>query len=61
MTILGYFSQFCITVLARFSTKFIIFLTGSLLFPVIFNIELEYFVLKLNKLKDLYMSYCFRL
>ena len=40
MEILGYFTKFRITMLARFSAKFIIFLTGSLLFPVIFNIEL---------------------
>ena len=48
MAFLGYFTQFHITVLARFSAMFIIFLTGSLLFPVIFTIELEHFELKLN-------------
>ena len=52
MVFLGYFTQFRIAVLARFSVKFIIFITGSLLFPVIFSIELEYFELKLNQLKD---------
>ena len=52
MAFLGYFTQFRITVLARFSAKFIIFLTGSLLFPVIFSIELEYFGLKLNQLNE---------
>ena len=40
MAFLGYFTQFRITVLARFCAIFIIFLTGSLLFPVIFSIEL---------------------
>ena len=50
MAFLGYFTQFriALAVLARFSAKFIIFITGSLLFPVIFSIELEYFGLKLN-------------
>ena len=52
MVVFGYFTQFRIAVLARFSAKFIIFITGSLLFPVIFSIELEYFELKLNQLKD---------
>ena len=37
MAFLGYFTQFRITVLARFCAIFIIFLTGSLLFPVIFS------------------------
>ena len=41
MAFLGYFTQFRITMLARFSAIFIIFLTGSLLFViVIFTIEL---------------------
>ena len=42
MTFLGYFTQFriSITVLARFCAIFIIFLTGSLLFPVVFAIKL---------------------
>ena len=40
MAFLGYFIQFRITVLARFCAIFIIFLTGSLLFPVIFYIKL---------------------
>ena len=40
MALLGYFTQFRKAVLARFRAKFIIFLTGSLLFPVIFSIEL---------------------
>ena len=52
MAFLGYFTQFRIAVLARFSAKFIIFITGLLLFPVIFSIELEYFELKLNQLKE---------
>ena len=52
MDFLGYFTQFRITVLARFCAIIIIFLTGSLLFPVIFSIELEYFELKLNQLND---------
>ena len=52
MAFLGYFTQFRIAVLARFCAIFIIFLTGSLLFPVIFSIELEYFELKLNQLND---------
>ena len=52
MEFLGYFTQFRIAVLARFSAKFIIFITGSLLFPVIFSIELECFGLKLNQLND---------
>ena len=52
MAFLGYFTQFRIAVLARFSAIFIIFITGSLLFPVIFTIELEYFELKLNQLND---------
>ena len=52
MAFLNYFTQFRISVLARFSAKFIIFITGSLLFPVIFSIELEYFGLKLNQLND---------
>ena len=38
MAFLGYFTQFRTT--------------GSLLFPVIFSIELEYFELKLNELND---------
>ena len=52
MAFLGYFTQLRIAALARFSAKFIIFITGSLLFSVIFSIELEYFELKLNQLKD---------
>ena len=40
MAFLGYFTQFRISVQACFSAKFIIFLTGSLLFPVIFSIEI---------------------
>ena len=52
MAFLGCFTQFRIAVLARFSAKFIFFLTESLLFPVIFSIELEYFELKLNQLND---------
>ena len=41
MAFLGYFTQFRISVLARLLRDiFIIFLTGSLLFPVIFSIEL---------------------
>ena len=52
MAFLGYFTQFRIAVLARFSAIFIIFLTGSLLFPVIFTIILEYFELKFNQLND---------
>ena len=48
MAILGYFTQFRMAMLARLRAKFIMFLTGSLLFPVILNIELEYFVLKLD-------------
>ena len=52
MAFLGYLTQFRIAVLARFSAKFMIFITGSLLFSVIFSIELEYFELKLNQLKD---------
>ena len=52
MAFLGYFTQCRITMLACFSAIFIIFLTGSLLFPVIFSIELEYFELKLNQLND---------
>ena len=42
MAFLGYFTQFhiALAVLARFSAIFIIFLTGSLIFPVIFTIEL---------------------
>ena len=46
MAFLCYFTQFRIAVLSRFSVIFIIFLTGSLLFPDIFTIELEYFELK---------------
>ena len=49
---LGYLTQFRIALLARFCAIFIIFLTGSLLFSVIFTIELEYFELKLNQLND---------
>ena len=41
MAFLSYFTQFRIAVLARFSAKFIIFITGSLLFSVIFSIESE--------------------
>ena len=41
-----------IAVLARLSAIFIIFLTGSLLFSIVFSIELEYFELKLNQLND---------
>ena len=54
MAFSGYFKQFRITltVLARFTAKFIIFLTVSLLFPAIFTVELEYFELKLNQLND---------
>ena len=52
MVILGYFKQFLITMLARLSTKFIIFLTASLLLPVIFTIQLKYFELKLNQLNE---------
>ena len=52
MAFLGYFTQFRITVLARFCAIFIIFLTGWLLFPVIFSIELKYFELRLNQLND---------
>ena len=52
MSFLGYFTQFRIAVLARFSARFIIFLTGSLLFTVIFSIELYYFEVKLNQLND---------
>ena len=52
MAFLGYFTQFRITVLVRFCAIFIIFITGSLLFPVIFFIELEYFELKLNQRND---------
>ena len=52
MAFLGFFTQFRKAVLARFSAKLIIFLTGSLLFPVIFSIQLEYFRLKLNQLKE---------
>ena len=37
---LCYFTQFRITALASFSAKFKKFLTGSVLFPVIFTIEL---------------------
>ena len=40
MAFLGYFTQFRRAVLARFCAIFIIFLTGSLLFSVIFSIEL---------------------
>ena len=35
-----------------YSGIFIIVLTGSFLFPVIFTIELSYFELKLNQLND---------
>ena len=52
MAFLGYFTQFRIAMLARFRAIFIIFLTGSLLFSVIFTIELEYFELKLNQLNN---------
>ena len=52
MAFVGYFTQFRIAVLARFSAIFIIFLTGSLLFSVVFSINLEYFELKLNQLND---------
>ena len=52
MAFLGYFTQFRITVLARFCAIFMIFLKGSLLFLAIFSIELEYFELKLNQLND---------
>ena len=45
MAFLVYFIQFRKTVLARLSAIFN-FLTGSLLFPVIFTIELEYFEFK---------------
>ena len=40
MAFLGYtyFTKFRIAVLTRFSAKFIIFLTGSLLIPVTFSI-----------------------
>ena len=40
MAFLGYFILFRIAVLARFCAIFMIFLTGSLLFPVVFFIEL---------------------
>ena len=46
MAFFGYFTW------RVFCAIFIIFLTGSLLFPVIFSIELEYFELKLNQLND---------
>ena len=46
MAFLGYFTQFRKAVLARFSAIW------SLLFPVIFTIEVEYFELKLNQLND---------
>ena len=52
MAFLGYFTQFRIAELARFSAKFIVFLTGSLLIPVTFSIELEYSGLKLNQPND---------
>ena len=39
MAFVGYFTQFRIAVLARFSAIFIIFLTGSLLFSVVFSIR----------------------
>ena len=52
MALLGYFTQFRLAVLVRFSAIITIFLTGSLLFPVVFSIELEYFELKLNQLND---------
>ena len=52
MAFLGYFTQFRIAELARFCAIFIIFLTGSLLFPVIFSIEFQYFELQLNQLTD---------
>ena len=47
------FTEFSIIVPAAFKRKIYNFLTGSLLFPVICTIELEYFVLKLNELNDL--------
>ena len=40
MAFLGYFTLFRKAVLARLSAKIIIFLTGSLLFSVLFSIEL---------------------
>ena len=46
MAFLGYFTQFRIAVLARFSAKFIIFLTGSLFFLLYF--PLNYNILNLN-------------
>ena len=52
MAFLGYFTQFRIAVLARLSAKFTIFLTGSLLFAVIFSNELEHFEFKLNLNKN---------
>ena len=57
MEFLGYLTQFRIAVLARFSAIFIIFLTRSLLFPVIYTIELEYFELKLNQLVSTVIRY----
>ena len=52
MAFLGYITQFRITVLVRFCAIFIIFLTGSLLFPVVFSIKLQYSELNLNQLND---------
>ena len=52
MAFLGYFTQIRIAVLARFLRDIYNFLTWSLLFPVIFTIELEYFELKLDELND---------
>ena len=56
MAFLGYFTQFRLAVLARLSAIFIVLLTGSLPFPVVFSVELEYFELILNQLNGLMMS-----
>ena len=52
MAILVFFYTISYNSAAAFKRKIHNFFKGSCLFPVIFTIELEYFVLQLNQLND---------